>query len=161
MTRENVSAGGSSQSRRAASKAGFDSNGVRKAAIALLTVFHKSGRHGTLAEVLVVLEEAHRQRVDVGVDESGSEGATPHVDHLVHLGQGRFGGGAVADRGYLPVEDGHAVVTGRCRVGRAQRCVGEEAGGRRHRAIPSSWDGRGRAGGGVGRTEVDGGQVLA
>lgn len=56
MTRDNVSVGGSAQQRRAPSKAGFDSNGVRKAAIALLTVFHKSGRHGTLAEVLVALE---------------------------------------------------------------------------------------------------------
>ncbi len=56
MTRENVSAGASTSQRRASSKALFDSNGVRKAAIALLTVFHKSGRHGTLAEVLVALE---------------------------------------------------------------------------------------------------------
>ncbi|HEX7081420.1 MAG TPA: hypothetical protein VF329_10435 [Gammaproteobacteria bacterium] len=56
MTRDNVSVGASTQQRRSTSKALFDSNGVRKAAIALLTVFHKSGRHGTLAEVLVALE---------------------------------------------------------------------------------------------------------
>lgn len=56
MTRENVSVGSAPQQRRAASKSLFDSNGVRKAAIALLMVFHKSGRHGTLAEVLVALE---------------------------------------------------------------------------------------------------------
>ncbi|HEX6995602.1 MAG TPA: hypothetical protein VF339_15825 [Gammaproteobacteria bacterium] len=56
MTRENVSVGGSTQARRASAKQLFDSNGVRKAAIALLTVFHKSGRHGTLAEVLVAME---------------------------------------------------------------------------------------------------------
>ena len=56
MTRENVSVGGSTQQRRSSAKALFDSNGVRKAAIALLTVFHKSGRHGTLAEVLVAME---------------------------------------------------------------------------------------------------------
>lgn len=47
--------------RRAPSKGRFDSNGVRKAVIALLTHLHKSGRHGTLAEVLVALEviDAH------------------------------------------------------------------------------------------------------
>ena len=56
MTRENVSVGASTQQRRSSAKALFDSNGVRKAAIALLTVVHKSGRHGTLAEVLVALE---------------------------------------------------------------------------------------------------------
>ena len=56
MTRDNVSVGGSTQQRRSTSKSLFDSNGVRKAALALLTVFHKSGRHGTLAEVLVALE---------------------------------------------------------------------------------------------------------
>lgn len=59
MARETASSG-SSQTRRASSRASsknqFDSNGVRKAAIALLSVFHKSGRHGTLAEVLVALE---------------------------------------------------------------------------------------------------------
>lgn len=56
MTRDNVSVGAAPQQRRSTSKALFDSNGVRKAAIALLMVFHKSGRHGTLAEVLVALE---------------------------------------------------------------------------------------------------------
>jgi hypothetical protein len=56
VARDNVSVSSASQSRRSSSKARFDSNGVRKAAIALLTVFHKSGRHGTLAEVLVALE---------------------------------------------------------------------------------------------------------
>jgi len=56
VTRENVSVGGSTQARRSSSKQLFDSNGVRKAAIALLTAFHKSGRHGTLAEVLVAME---------------------------------------------------------------------------------------------------------
>jgi len=30
----------------------FDSNGARKAAIALLTAIYKTGRHGTIAEVL-------------------------------------------------------------------------------------------------------------
>jgi hypothetical protein len=44
------------QQRRTMSKGRFDSNGVRKAVIALLTQLHKSGRHGTLAEVLVALE---------------------------------------------------------------------------------------------------------
>jgi len=34
----------------------FDSNGARKAAIALLTAIHKSGRYGTMAEVLIALE---------------------------------------------------------------------------------------------------------
>ena len=34
----------------------FDSNGVRKAAIALLTALYKTGRHGTIAEVLIALE---------------------------------------------------------------------------------------------------------
>jgi hypothetical protein len=34
----------------------FDSNGARKAAIALLTAIHKTGRHGTMAEVLIALE---------------------------------------------------------------------------------------------------------
>lgn len=44
------------QQRRAMSKARFDSNGVRKAAIALLRQLHESGRHSTIAEVLVALE---------------------------------------------------------------------------------------------------------
>ena len=35
---------------------GFDSNGARKAAIALLTAIYKTGRHGTIAEVLIALE---------------------------------------------------------------------------------------------------------
>jgi len=56
VTRDNVSVGGSTQARRSSSKQLCDSNGVRKAAIALLTAFHKSGRHGTLAEVLVAME---------------------------------------------------------------------------------------------------------
>ncbi len=34
----------------------FDSNGARKAAIALLTAIYKTGRHGTIAEVLIALE---------------------------------------------------------------------------------------------------------
>lgn len=34
----------------------FDSNGARKAAIALLTAIYKTGRHGTMAEVLIALE---------------------------------------------------------------------------------------------------------
>ncbi|HZF28048.1 MAG TPA: hypothetical protein VE907_02930 [Gammaproteobacteria bacterium] len=34
----------------------FDSNGVRKASIALLTALYKTGRHGTIAEVLIALE---------------------------------------------------------------------------------------------------------
>jgi DNA-binding MarR family transcriptional regulator len=34
----------------------FDSHGVRKAAIALLTALYRTGRHGTIAEVLIALE---------------------------------------------------------------------------------------------------------
>ena len=34
----------------------FDSNGARKAAIAFLTAIYKTGRHGTIAEVLIALE---------------------------------------------------------------------------------------------------------
>ncbi len=34
----------------------FDSNGARKAAIAMLTAIYKTGSHGTLAEVLIALE---------------------------------------------------------------------------------------------------------
>ena len=34
----------------------FDSTGVRRAAIGLLTAMHKSGRHGTLPEALIALE---------------------------------------------------------------------------------------------------------
>lgn len=44
------------QQRRALSKARFDSNGVRKAAIALLASIHKEGRSSTIAEVLIALE---------------------------------------------------------------------------------------------------------
>jgi hypothetical protein len=42
--------------RPTAVKERFDSNGVRKAAIALLTAIHKTGNHGTMAEVLIALE---------------------------------------------------------------------------------------------------------
>ncbi|HEY8520835.1 MAG TPA: helix-turn-helix domain-containing protein [Gammaproteobacteria bacterium] len=52
--RENVSV--VQLERRLAAKSQFDSTGARKAAIALLTAFHKTGRHGTLAEVLIALE---------------------------------------------------------------------------------------------------------
>lgn len=34
----------------------FDSTGVRRAAIGLLTAMHKSGRHGTIPEALIALE---------------------------------------------------------------------------------------------------------
>lgn len=44
------------QLRASSSKERFDSNGARKAAIALLTAIHKTGRHGTIAEVLIALE---------------------------------------------------------------------------------------------------------
>jgi DNA-binding MarR family transcriptional regulator len=44
------------QQRRNLSRGKFDSNGVRKAVIALLKALHDSGRHGTIAEVLVALE---------------------------------------------------------------------------------------------------------
>lgn len=44
------------QLRSTAAKERFDSNGARKAAIALLTAIYKSGRHGTMAEVLIALE---------------------------------------------------------------------------------------------------------
>ena len=46
----------SPQPRAAVVKERFDSNGARKAAIALLTAIHKTGRHGTMAEVLIALE---------------------------------------------------------------------------------------------------------
>lgn len=52
--RENVSV--VQLERRLAAKSQFDSNGARKAAIALLTAIHKTGRHGTIAEVLIALE---------------------------------------------------------------------------------------------------------
>lgn len=44
------------QQRRALSHGRFDSNGVRKAVISLLQGVHDSGRHGTIAEVLVAME---------------------------------------------------------------------------------------------------------
>jgi hypothetical protein len=44
------------QLRSTVAKERFDSNGARKAAIALLTAIHKTGRHGTMAEVLIALE---------------------------------------------------------------------------------------------------------
>jgi hypothetical protein len=44
------------QLRPTIAKERFDSNGARKAAIALLTAIHKTGRHGTMAEVLIALE---------------------------------------------------------------------------------------------------------
>lgn len=42
--------------RRSMSRGRFDSNGVRKALIALLTAIHKKGRHHTIADVLVAYE---------------------------------------------------------------------------------------------------------
>ena len=47
--------------RRAISRGRFDSNGVRKAVIALLLAIHKKGRHHTIADVLVAYEviDAH------------------------------------------------------------------------------------------------------
>ena len=54
MAKDNVSI--LQQQRRSMSKADFDSNGVRKAAIALLIALHNTGRYGTLAEVLIALE---------------------------------------------------------------------------------------------------------
>lgn len=54
MSRDNAST--TSQSRQNAAKERFDSNGARKAAIAMLTAIYKTGRHGTLAEVLIALE---------------------------------------------------------------------------------------------------------
>jgi len=42
--------------RPAVAKERFDSNGARKAAIALLTAIYKTGRYGTMAEVLIALE---------------------------------------------------------------------------------------------------------
>jgi DNA-binding MarR family transcriptional regulator len=44
------------QVRPTVAKERFDSNGARKAAIALLTAIYKTGRHGTMAEVLIALE---------------------------------------------------------------------------------------------------------
>ena len=54
MSRETVST--VPQLRPTIAKDHFDSNGARKAAIALLTAIHKSGRYGTMAEVLIALE---------------------------------------------------------------------------------------------------------
>jgi hypothetical protein len=42
--------------RHTSAKGRFDSNGARKGAIALLTAMYKTGRHGTIAEVLIALE---------------------------------------------------------------------------------------------------------
>lgn len=42
--------------RRAISRGRFDSNGVRKAVIALLLAVHKKGRHHTIADLLVAYE---------------------------------------------------------------------------------------------------------
>jgi hypothetical protein len=42
--------------KRAVAKRKFDSNGVRKALIALLLAIHKQGRHHTVADVLVAYE---------------------------------------------------------------------------------------------------------
>ena len=42
--------------RSSAAKERFDSNGARKAAIAFMSAIYKSGRHTTLAEVLIALE---------------------------------------------------------------------------------------------------------
>lgn len=44
------------QTRQVPVKERFDSNGVRKAAVSLLTAIYKTGRHGTIAEVLIALE---------------------------------------------------------------------------------------------------------
>jgi len=52
--RESTSTG--APTRSSAVKDRFDSNGARKAAIALLTAIYKTGRHGTIAEVLIALE---------------------------------------------------------------------------------------------------------
>ncbi len=54
MARESTSM--AQQQRLSSSKGRFDSNGARKAAIALLTAMYKTGRHGTIAEVLIALE---------------------------------------------------------------------------------------------------------
>jgi hypothetical protein len=52
------------QQRRAISKSRFDSNGVRKAFIALLRAVHKKGRHHTIADLLVAYEviDSHLER---------------------------------------------------------------------------------------------------
>ena len=55
MARENIAT--VQQPRQStSSRERFDSNGARKAAIALLTAIYKTGRHGTIAEVLIALE---------------------------------------------------------------------------------------------------------
>jgi hypothetical protein len=54
MSRETMST--VPQLRPTVAKERFDSNGARKAAIALLTAIYKTGRHGTMAEVLIALE---------------------------------------------------------------------------------------------------------
>ena len=56
--RENTTWAAQQPQRRASSTARpqFDSNGARKAAIALLAAIYKTGRHGTIAEVLIALE---------------------------------------------------------------------------------------------------------
>jgi DNA-binding MarR family transcriptional regulator len=59
VARDNASLGSQHQqqhSRQLALKGRFDSNGARKGAIALLTAIYKTGRHNTLAEVLIALE---------------------------------------------------------------------------------------------------------
>ena len=55
MARESSSMSQTSR-QNAAPRERFDSNGARKAAIALLTAMYKTGRHGTIAEVLIALE---------------------------------------------------------------------------------------------------------
>jgi DNA-binding MarR family transcriptional regulator len=45
-----------SSTRTTVAKERFDSNGARKGAIALLTAIYKTGRHSTMAEVLIALE---------------------------------------------------------------------------------------------------------
>jgi DNA-binding MarR family transcriptional regulator len=44
------------QTRPTTARERFDSNGVRKAAIAFLSALYKTGRHTTIAEVLIALE---------------------------------------------------------------------------------------------------------
>lgn len=56
MARETNSKNAVEQQRRVMSKVGFDSNGVRKAVIALLLAIHKKGRNSTIAELLIALE---------------------------------------------------------------------------------------------------------
>lgn len=56
MAKETTYKNALEQQRRGMSKSGFDSNGVRKAIIALLSAIHKKGRNSTIAEVLIALE---------------------------------------------------------------------------------------------------------